>query len=46
MAVHCNEDDVDAVGYEKRSIVDSVNVVSSKSRKEQSRSFERVGSRT
>lgn len=39
MAVHCNEDDVNAVSFE-RSIVYPISVVSSKSRKQQSRSFE------
>ena len=39
--MHCNEDDVDAVSFERmRSIVDCMNVVSSKSRKERPRSFE------
>ena len=43
MAVHCNEDDVNAVSFERmRSIVHSMNVVSSKSRKKQSRSFETI----
>ena len=47
--MHCDDDDVDALNSEKSSTVDSVNVVGSKSRQEQSAYFEwmlRAGSRT
>lgn len=40
MTVDCNEDDVDEASFERRSIVDFVHVVSSKSGNMQSRSFE------
>lgn len=38
--MHCTVGDVDAVRFERRSMVDSMKVVVSKTRKEQSRSFE------
>lgn len=49
MAVHCNEADVDAVDFEQSGVADSVDVVCSKSRKEQPEFFAGllcVGSRT
>lgn len=47
--MHCNEDDADAPECEQSSTADSMNVVSSKSRKDVSGYFEmmlRAGSRT
>ncbi len=41
MAVHCNEDDMDAPGFEQRNVVDSTSAVTSKSGEERSRYFER-----
>ena len=42
MIVHCKADDMDAVDFAQRSIVDSMNVLSLEDWKEQSRSFERM----
>ena len=41
MAVHCNEDDVDAPDFEQNNTVDSTIAVTSKSGEEWSRYFER-----
>ena len=42
MAVHCNEDDVDALDFAQSSAADSINLGRSKSRKEQFGYFERM----